>query len=188
MVAYTAAQKFGSNPFLAMALACAMMHPTFQSTVASGESFHILGLPVMLVTQAAIHCRLSSVCGQCLTLTSSLISIFPKWFVFLWLRCLPLLCGSVLAFVVIGPLGTIVANGLTVVFSAMIDYAGWLVTAILGCILPPILVMTGMHYTLGSLFSTMYYMVGYEGAMMPGMLVSNVAQGGGTGCSFCKQG
>lgn len=34
-----------------------------------------------------------------------------------------------------------------------------------------------MHYTLGSLFSTMYYMVGYEGAMMPGMLVSNVAQG-----------
>lgn len=37
MVAYTAAQKFGSNPFLAMALAAAMMHPTFQSTVALGN-------------------------------------------------------------------------------------------------------------------------------------------------------
>lgn len=53
MVAYTAAQKFGSNPFLAMALAAAMMHPTFQSIVASGESFHILGLPVMLVTYSS---------------------------------------------------------------------------------------------------------------------------------------
>lgn len=176
MVAYTAAQKFGSNPFLAMALAAAMMHPTFQSIVASGESFHILGLPVMLVTYS----------NNTLPIILSVwaMSYFDKFFnkhiskvvrIFV-APLLTLLCGSVLAFVVIGPLGTIVANGLTVVFSAMIDHAGWLVTAIWGAF-SPILVMTGMHYTLGSLFSTMYYMVGYEGAMMPGMLVSNVAQG-----------
>lgn len=176
MVAYTAAQKFGSNPFLAMALAAAMMHPTFQSIVTSGESFHILGLPVMLVTYSSNPLPI--------ILSVWAMSYFDKFFnkhiskvvrIFV-APLLTLLCGSVLAFVVIGPLGTIVANGLTVVFSAMIDHAGWLVTAIWGAF-SPILVMTGMHYTLGSLFSTMYYMVGYEGAMMPGMLVSNVAQG-----------
>lgn len=176
MVAYTAAQKFGSNPFLAMALAAAMMHPTFQSTVASGESFHILGLPVMLVTYSSNPLpiilsvwAMSYVDKFFNKHISKVVRIFVA-------PLLTLLCGSVLAFVVIGPLGTIVANGLTVVFSAMIDHAGWLVTAIWGAF-SPILVMTGMHYTLGSLFSTMYYMVGYEGAMMPGMLVSNVAQG-----------
>lgn len=176
MVAYTAAQKFGSNPFLAMALAAAMMHPTFQSIVASGESFHILGLPVMLVTYSSNPLPI--------ILSVWAMSYFDKFFnkhiskvvrIFV-APLLTLLCGSVLALVVIGPLGTIVANGLTVVFSAMIDHAGWLVTAIWGAF-SPILIMTGMHYTLGSLFSTMYYMVGYEGAMMPGMLVSNVAQG-----------
>ena len=143
MVAYTAAQKFGSNPFLAMALAAAMMHPTFQSIVASGESFHILGLPVMLVTYS----------NNALPIILSVwaMSYFDKFFnkhiskvvrIFV-APLLTLLCGSVLAFVVIGPLGMIVANGLTVVFSAMIDHAGWLVTAIWGAF-SPILVMTGM--------------------------------------------
>lgn len=53
MAAYTAAKKFGSNPFLAMGLAGAMMHPTFTSIVASGESFSLFGLPVMLVTYSS---------------------------------------------------------------------------------------------------------------------------------------
>lgn len=176
MVAYTAAKKFGSNPFLAMALAAAMMHPTFSSIVAAGEPFHLFGLPVMLVSYSnnAIPIILS-------VWAMSYIDKFfnkyvPKMVRIFVAPLLTLLCGSLLAFIVIGPLGTIAAKGLTAVFSVMMNHAGWLVTAIWGAF-SPLLVMTGMHYALGSLFGTVYYVVGYESVMMPGSLVSNVAQG-----------
>ena len=176
MAAYTAAKKFGSNPFLAMGLAGAMMHPTFTNIVASGESFSLFGLPVMLVNYS----------GNPIPVILSVwaMSYFDKFFdkyipklvrIFV-APLLTLLCGSLLAFIVIGPLGTIVAKGLSVIFGVMQQYAGWLVTMMWG-VFSPLLVMTGMHYTLGPLFGMSFYVNGYEGAMKPGMVVSNVAQG-----------
>lgn len=66
-----------------------MMHPTFQSIVASGESFHILGLPVMLVTYSSNPLPI--------ILSVWAMSYFDKFFNkhiskvvrILWLRCLP---------------------------------------------------------------------------------------------------
>ncbi len=176
MVAYTAAKKFGSNPFLAMALAGAMMHPTFISIVAAREPFHIFGLPVMLVNYTNNPVPI--------ILSVWAMSYFDKFFnkyipkvvrIFI-APLLTLFCGAVIAFVAVGPLGTIIVKGLTAVFSVMQQYAGWLVTAIWGAF-SPLLVMTGMHYALGSLFGLNFYVNGYESAMMPGMLVSNAAQG-----------
>lgn len=176
MAAYTAAKKFGSNPFLAMGLAGAMMHPTFTNIVASGESFSLFGLPVMLVTYSSNALPIILSVWVMSYMDKFFNKYIPKMVRIFIAPMLTLLCGAVVGFVAVGPLGTIAANGLTAVFTVMMDHAGWLVTTIWGAF-SPLLVMTGMHYTLGGLFGTMYYMVGYEGAMMPGMLVSNVAQG-----------
>lgn len=176
MVAYTAAKKFGSNPFIAMSLAAAMMHPDYSAIVAAGESFSILGLPVMLVTYTSNSLPV--------ILSVWVMSYFDKFFhkyvpkmvrIFV-APVLTLLCGAVVAFVAVGPLGTIVGNALGVVLSALMSKAGWLVVTLWGTF-SPLIVMTGMHLSLGGVFMVTYFTAGYEAAMLPGMMVSNVAQG-----------
>lgn len=176
MAAYTASKKFNCNPFLAMALAGAMLHPTFSGLVAAGESFRVLGLPVMLATYSANALPVILAVWVMSYFDRFFDKYIPKMIRIFVAPLLTLLCSAIIAFVVVGPLGTIIAQQLTKVFTVMMEHAGWLVVTIWGAF-SPLLVMTGMHYTLGGLFGTMYYMVGYEGAMMPGMLVSNVAQG-----------
>lgn len=176
MCAYTAAKKFGSNPFIAMSLAAAMMHPDYSAIVAAGESFSILGLPVMLVTYTSNSLPV--------ILSVWVMSYFDKFFnkyvpkmirIFV-APLLTLLCGSVVAFVAVGPLGTIAANALGAVMSALMAKAGWLVVTLWGAF-SPLIVMTGMHLSLGGVFMVTYFSSGYEAAMLPGMMVSNVAQG-----------
>ncbi|MDO4167885.1 MAG: PTS transporter subunit EIIC [Eubacteriales bacterium] len=176
MAAYTAAQKFNCNPFLAMGLAGAMLHPTFSGIVTAGESFSILGIAVMLATYSANALPVILAVWVMSYFDKFFNKYVPKMIRIFIAPLLTLLCGAIVGFIVVGPLGTVIAQQLTKVFQLMIDHVGWLVVTMWGAF-SPLLVMTGMHYTLGGLFGTMYYMVGYEGAMMPGMLVSNVAQG-----------
>ena len=83
---------------------------------------------------------------------------------------------SILALVVLGPIGAIAGDYLAQGFTFLDEKASWLVPTIIGA-LCPLLVMTGMHYSLVPICLAQLATLGYDSFLSPGMMVSNIAQG-----------
>ena len=175
-LAYTAANKFRCNPFLAMTMAAFLLHPDLSALFNSGESIKFLGLPVTVATYS------SSVIPIILTVwamsyierfaekvSPTLIKTFLK-------PILVVLITAPLALIVIGPLGTIVGDGLAAAIGFVDSKASWLVPTIMGAF-SPLIVMTGMHYSLIPMAMNNLTLNGFETILGPGMMASNVAQG-----------
>ena len=84
---------------------------------------------------------------------------------------------GIVGLVVIGPIGTIISNLIASGVHGLNQYCGWLVPALVGG-LTPLLVMTGTHYGLVPIGINNRMTIGYDTLIYPGMLGSNVAQGG----------
>lgn len=52
-LAFTAAKRFGTEPFCAVLVACVLVHPTFVALMEAGEDFAILGLPAKAMTYSS---------------------------------------------------------------------------------------------------------------------------------------
>lgn len=176
LLAYTSAIKFKCNPFLAMAIAGFLLHPDITALFNSGETVKFLGLPVTVATYS------SSVIPIILTVwamsyierfaekvSPTLIKTFLKPIIVLAVT-------APLALIVLGPLGTIVGDAVASVIILLDTKASWLVPTIMGAF-SPLIVMTGMHYSLIPPAMTSLTMNGFETFLGPGMLASNIAQG-----------
>ncbi len=87
-----------------------------------------------------------------------------------------LICTPV-AFCVLGPIGNVLGNLMSGVFSAMYNTVPWLTVGILSAIMP-FIVMTGMHYALIPLCMNNMATLGYDVIVLVTMFCSNIAQGG----------
>lgn len=179
MVAYTSARKFGCNPFLSMFLVSCLLHPDFLELCASGEPIRLLGLPVKNVDYSS-----NTIPAMLTVWVYSYIEKFfykhiPNMVRVIFAPTLSILVAFPIMFIFVAPLGSILGDGLSVVFNFLNETIPWVMPALWGAF-TPILVMCGMHYSLASIFGIMYSILGYETAMMPGMFVANIAQGGAT--------
>ena len=80
-------------------------------------------------------------------------------------------------FLVIGPIGTWLGDGLNAIVSVMNTVVPWFVPLLIGTT-TPLLVMTGMHYGIIPIGINMLATKGIDTVAGPGMMVSNIAQGG----------
>ncbi len=87
-----------------------------------------------------------------------------------------LICTPVV-FIVLGPLGAVVGNGLAAVMSTMYDTVPWLTVGLLSALMP-FIVMTGMHYALVPLSTLNLTNLGYDVIVIVTMFCSNICQGG----------
>jgi len=145
ILAYTAAGKFKTDKFVAVAVAAALVYPTMTAAYSAGESLTFLGIPVVLVSysnsvmpiiiSAYVLSKLEKLCKK----------IFPdicKNFL------TPLICLVVMVpatFLVIGPitdkLSSLLASGYTGMIALNPTIAGFVLGG-----LWPMLVMFGLHY------------------------------------------
>jgi len=87
-----------------------------------------------------------------------------------------LICTPVV-FIVLGPLGAVVGNGLAAVMSTMYNTVPWLTVGLLSALMP-FIVMTGMHYALVPLSTLNLTNLGYDVIVIVTMFCSNICQGG----------
>ncbi|WP_145331618.1 beta-glucoside-specific PTS transporter subunit IIABC [Paenibacillus xylanexedens] len=178
LIAVSAARKFGSNPFVAIALGTALMYPDMGALLSSGEAVAFLGIPVTAVSYA------SSVIP--ILLAVWLMSYVEKWVdrmipAALKLLLVPLITLLVMVpvtLIAIGPLGTFVGNGLSGGINWLLNEGGLIAGIVLGGAMA-LIIMTGMHYALVPIILSNIATLGFD-KFLPLTFISNMGQAGAT--------
>jgi PTS system beta-glucosides-specific IIC component len=176
MLAHSAAKKFKCNAYMAMSIAGVLMHPTFAAMKVAGTPVHFLGLPVTLASYSSSVIPIILAVWFMSFVEPIADKISPKPVKFFTKPLLTLLVTAPVALMVLGPIGTVIGNGIADGISFIEGYASWLVPFIVGTF-SPLLVMTGMHYGLIPIGINNIATAGFDTVVGPGMLGSNIAQG-----------
>lgn len=177
LVAYSAGKKFGANPVLVVSVVAVLIHPNFTALVADGlPTVHFLGIPVTVasysstVIPAILTAWVMSYIERIVDkITPAVTKNFLK-------PMLILLISSPIAFLLLGPLGSIIGNGLAAVLVAIQSHISILAYIIMAAAMP-FIVMTGMHWAFIPVVFAALETPGGESLMLPAMLISNLAQG-----------
>ncbi|SEN97485.1 beta-glucoside-specific PTS transporter subunit IIABC [Paenibacillus sp. OK076] len=179
LLAYSSANKFKTNPFVAVLFAGIMLHPNMIGLLGGEDPVSFIGLPVASVQYA------SSVVPIILTVwfmsyierfadkvSPGPVKIFLK-------PLIVILIVAPIALIVLGPLGMYLGTGMSNLIYWIQDKIGWL-TVVIMAILMPLIVMFGMHKVFYPIIFAALASPGYETLVLVAMLASNMAQGAGS--------
>ena len=102
--------------------------------------------------------------------------LIPKAVKLVFVPMLTFLIMGTLAFSVLGPIGSILGNGLGVFFTFLSTNASWAPAVVIGGFLP-LMVMFGLHNGVAPLGVMQMADLGYDSIFGPGCVCSNIAQG-----------
>lgn len=146
-IAFTAAKKFKADPFIALAVSGALLYPAITAIAGAQSGLDFFGIPVIMGPT-----------GYMQTVIPIIIAVWIQTYVekfakkispgFLQIILVPLITVLVmvpLAFVAIGPLGTIIGAVLGKGYSAIFGFSPIVAGAVMGG-LWQVFVMFGMHW------------------------------------------
>lgn len=177
MLAFSTAKKFNCNIVVAMSIAGILLHPDFVAMLKSGDAIRFIKIPVISAnySSSVIPIILSIWFMSYIEPIADRIS--PSAIKFFTKPLITLVITGAAAILVLGPLGAVVGDGIAAGIKFLDDYASWLVPTIIG-VFSPFMVMTGTHYGLIPIGINNIATVGVDAIVGPGMLGSNIAQGG----------
>lgn len=147
MLGYTASKKFGGNPFVAMALGGALVHPSIIAAFSSGTPEYFLGIPVTFINYSGSVMPIIFAAWTSSKLEKVLNGLFHSAVRNMFTPLFALLITATLTFLLIGPLttkaATLLADGYLYLYHANPVIAG----AFMGAVWQ-ILVIFGLHWGL----------------------------------------
>ncbi|WHI60137.1 PTS cellobiose/arbutin/salicin transporter subunit IIBC [Mammaliicoccus lentus] len=180
LVAVSAARKFNSNVFLALAVAGVMVHPEFMDIMlkaSEGKEATFTFIPVMsvkytytIIPAIVMTWLLKYIEDFADRITPIVMKNFLK-------PMLILLIAAPIAIIIVGPSGILIGTGLSQIVFFVHDKLGFLAVAIVGA-LWPLLVMTGMHRVFTPTIVQTIAETGKEGMVMPSEIGANLSLGG----------
>ncbi|MCK3948162.1 PTS transporter subunit EIIC [Streptococcus suis] len=174
-LAYSASQKLKVTPALAMSVAGILLHPNFVQMVSSGDPLHFLGAPVTPASYGSSVIPILIMVWLMKYIEAVFNKVTPAVTKSFLQPTLVLLVSGFIALVLVGPLGVILGEGLSQLVEQMHGVAGWLTLAVLGAIMP-FIVMTSMHWAFAPIFLAASIATP-DVLILPAMLGSNLAQG-----------
>lgn len=179
MLAVTASKKLGANPYMAIAIMGALLHPNYTALITDAYNIHfssMFGIPVTLASYGSSVIPVLLMVFLLKYVDAFLDRIIPKMIKFFLKPLLTLLIVASITFIVLGPIGFVVGVGISTGLNFLSTHAGWLVPTIIGAIFP-LMVTTGMHYGIVPFMIQSIGAQGFEQICGPGNLPSNIAQG-----------
>ncbi|MBJ7618627.1 PTS cellobiose/arbutin/salicin transporter subunit IIBC [Weissella confusa] len=176
LVAVSASKKFGTNTYLAVAIAGLMVHPVFMDLMAKaaeGQAVTLAMLPITSVKYTYTIIPAIVMSWLLRYIEAGVDRITPLVTKNFLKPMLILLVGAVIAISIVGPAGVWLGNGISAVVYGIHGKLGWLSVAIVGAIWP-LLVMTGMH----RVFTPTIAETGSEAMVMPSEIGANMSLGG----------
>jgi len=181
LIASSASKKFKTNQFVAISLGAILLHPTFIAMVNTAKAdkvaLEFIGLNVPLVSYGSSVIPIILIIWFSSYVERLAEKIVPKVLALFAVPMLTLLITAPVALIAIAPLGNYLGIGLGSAIESIYAVAPWLVPTLVGA-LTPFMVMTGMHYGLIPIGINSLATTGIDKIAGPGMLVSNIAQGG----------
>lgn len=179
-LAFSAGKKFNCNPYLSVVFAAMLVHPNYLAFRAAGEAVKLFGiLPVTLASYTSSVVPVILIVWFQSFLEKAVTKVTPKPIKAFFVPMVVILITVPVGYVVLGPLGSIIGTYLSKAFVLLDTYLSWLNGMLIGG-LCPLLVMTGMHYAVGSAQTVQRATMGYATILAPGMICSNMAQSAST--------
>ncbi|KPG68469.1 beta-glucoside-specific PTS transporter subunit IIABC [Enterococcus sp. RIT-PI-f] len=174
-IAISAAKKFKTSAFLALIFAGMLVHPTFVGLKDLGESVYFLGIPLRLATYSTSVVPIILIVFFQSYVEKYAKKISPNTVKTFLVPIITILITAPVGLIILGPVGAIAGDYLATFFNFLNERISWLVPTLVGGFFP-LLVMTGMHYSVGAAQAVQRASVGYATILAPGALASNMAQ------------
>lgn len=177
LIAANAAKVFRVNQSLALFIAGVYLSPAFVSMVASDAAITLFGLPITKATYS--YSVIPVILMVWITHYIELLvdRITPKMMKLILNPTLVILISAPIALIVVGPLGTIIGNGLAVAINFLSAKLGFIIVGILAATFP-FIVMTGMHHALTPIGLNAIATGGTDSLIFVSQVCSNIAQSG----------
>ena len=181
-VAYSTVKRFGGRPIMGIVIGCIMLTNSLADASAAAQGtvdvtiLHIFGLPVELIGfQGGI------IVALLIGIVTAKLDIFferkvPEVIRLLVSPLLTTLVSSFLLFMIIGPVGRGLANGITAVLVWMTQHLGVIGYAAFSGV-QQLIVISGLHHVFGAIESQLLVDTG-RNFLNPLMSVAIIAQGG----------
>ena len=178
MLAFTAAKKFKTNQFLSVAIAMALVYPAITQLAGAGGAVDFFGLPIVLAQSGYT----SSVIPIILVVWVQskfeplVKKVIPQFLQMIFVPMIVLLVMVPLTFLLLGPIGTVIGNGLGSLFNSIYSFSPLVAGLIMGS-LWQVFVMFGMHWGFVPIMFLNIEQYGFD-VMVPMLLPAVLAQGG----------
>ncbi|MFR7384110.1 MAG: sucrose-specific PTS transporter subunit IIBC [Anaerostipes sp.] len=150
LIGFSAAKKFGGNPYLGAAMGMIMVHPDLLSAYSIGIAeppvWNILGFKVAAIGYQGTVLPVLAVAFILATIEKKLHKVTPTWLDNLTTPLISIMVTSFLTFIFVGPVlreaGNLLADGITWVYNTL----GFVGGGLFGLAYAPIC-LTGMHHS-----------------------------------------
>lgn len=146
-IAFTAAKKFKADPFIALAVSGALLYPAITAVASAGTGLDFFGIPVIIGPTGYMQTVIPIILAVWLQSHVEKLAkkISPDFLQIILVPLITVLIMVPLAFVAIGPLGTIIGDFLGKGYSAIFSFSPIVAGAVMGG-LWQVFVMFGMHW------------------------------------------
>jgi PTS system beta-glucosides-specific IIC component len=181
LLAVSAAKKFRTSEFMAVALAGAYMYPTIMNGADTAAktgitSLSFFGLPVLLVNYKTTIIPIIISVWVMSYVYRYIDKLIPDMFKVLFVPMLVLFVMVPLELIAIGPFGTYIGTTIAKVVTYLYTANGVIGSFLFGTF-RPVLIIFGMHYAITPINSQLIAQYGYS-VISPANLTGNLAQAG----------
>ena len=177
MLAFTSAKKFKTNQYLSVAIAMALVYPAITEIAGAGSGLDFFGLPVILSQSGYTSSVIPIILAVWVQskLEPLVKKIVPQFLQMIFVPMLVLLVMVPLTFLALGPIGTIIGNGLGGLFNSIYGFSPLVAGFLMGS-LWQVFVMFGMHWGFVPIIFLNMQQYGFD-VLAPMLLAAVLAQG-----------
>lgn len=177
-ISFTAAKKFKTDPFIALAITAALLHPSISAIAGAQSGLDFLGIPAIMGPTGYMQTVIPIIMFVWIQkyVEKFAKKISPDFLQIILVPLVTVLVMAPLTFVAIGPLGTIIGVLLGKAYGAIFGFSPILAGAVMGG-LWQVFVMFGMHWGLIPIAMLNLTTTGYD-TMVPMLLGAVIAQAG----------
>lgn len=178
MLAFTAAKKFKTNQFLSVAIAMALVYPAITQLAGAGGAVDFFGLPIVLAQSGYTSSVIPIILAVWVQSKFEPLvkKVIPQFLQMIFVPMIVLLVMVLLTFLLLGPIGTVIGNGLGSLFNSIYSFSPLVAGLIMGS-LWQVFVMFGMHWGFVPIMFLNIEQYGFD-VMVPMLLPAVLAQGG----------
>ncbi|NIY48380.1 beta-glucoside-specific PTS transporter subunit IIABC [Cedecea colo] len=178
-LSFSAAKKFGANPYVAVALAAVLFHPAIQALFKAGAPVHFIGLPVPTVNYASTVIPILLAVWLLSHVERWVDRIIPGPLKTMFVPLLCLLIVTPITLIAIGPVGIFAGNALSGGIIWLVENMGIVAGIVVGGTLS-LIIITGMHYVIVPIMINNISTIGYD----PIKILFYIANLGQAGAAF----